>query len=215
MFCKFCGKEISDSSKFCEFCGESLSTDDKASENFNDSARWASICLQIAKKLTTIRNVWFNKNVELLESSSKKDGLDIKIKNRNLGGDGELAIKAFQLHTLIGILHLYIPQEKGSYFSDILFASVCGEYIEECLIFFGSYEEVSDDGATLVFRISSDVAKYITGSENPLVESVLISSNYIPLSLMTQISTAEAFQDYKNAKELSESLNDYFKKNKY
>lgn len=213
MICSRCNKEVADGSKFCKFCGNNLVSLNNNHFDFNDSSNWAVICLNLAKNLEKIRNEWFGQCVGILEYISKDKERDIEIKNRKLENECESALKAYQLFIITGILHYYIKPEKGKDFGDLLFAYVCGKELEDCLKYFDRYYEVENDGGTQLFRFSSDVAKYITGNESPLVEGVALGSSFTPFYLMTQLATVEAFRDEDKIEKISKSLNEYFEKN--
>ncbi|NVM54780.1 MAG: hypothetical protein HWN66_13845 [Candidatus Helarchaeota archaeon] len=168
---------------------------------------WSTTSLYISKGLEKLRRKWFDLCVKTLQESSSekgKDSLDIEVVNIRLGADADLAIKAYQLYLVSGFLakHAYISLSEGKDFADILWAQVCGTQIEECLAFFSRYHEVQSDGGTQLFRFSSDVAKYITGNEAPLFESMLIGQTVGALVGSVHILVASCFGDEKTVKKL-------------
>lgn len=175
---------------------------------------WSMISLNISKGLEDVRKTWFNSCVKVLQENSSKKGKDslaIKIVHIRLGGEANLAIKAFQLYLVSGFLsqHSYISPSKGKDFADILYAQVCGTQIVECLAFFSRYQEVLSDRGTQLFQFTSDVSKYITGNKAPLNESMLIMPN-IPLFVsLNHIVIANCFGDNKMVKKLKSDIEKY------
>jgi len=176
-----------------------------------DRKEWSMISLNISKELLDIRKTWFNSCVKILQeysSKKSKDSLDIKIVNIHLGGEADLAIKAFQLYLVSGFLsqHSYISPSKGKDFADIFYAQVCGTQIVECLVFFSRYQEVLSNRGKLLFRFTSDVAKYITDNKAPLTESMLITPT-VPLFIsLNHIVVAYCFGDNKMVKKLESNI---------
>ena len=172
------------------------------------------ISLNISKGLEDVRKTWFNSCVKVLQENSSKKGKDslaIKIVHIRLGGEANLAIKAFQLYLVSGFLsqHSYISPSKGKDFADILYAQVWGTQIVECLAFFSRYQEVLSDRGTQLFQFTSDVSKYITGNKAPLNESMLIMPN-IPLFVsLNHIVIANCFGDNKMVKKLKSDIEKY------
>jgi hypothetical protein len=166
------------------------------------------ISLNIAKGLEEVRKIWFDSCVKLLRESAKKNSLDIHLVTIRLGGEGDLAIRAYQLLLVSNCLakYTYIPPSQGKDFADILYAQVCGTKVETILSFLSRYHEVTDSG-TQLFRFSSDVAKYITGNESPLAESTLLASTLLPFAVMNHLVVASCFADDKTVKKLESELN--------
>lgn len=172
---------------------------------------WSMISFKISKGLEDVRKTWFNSCVKVLQENSSKKGKDslaIKILNIHLGGEADLAIKAFQLYLVSGFLsqHSYISPSKGKDFADILYAQVCGTQIVECLVFFSRYQEALSERGKQLFRFTSDVTKYITGNKAPLNESMLIIPT-VPLFVsLNHIVVANCFGDNKMVKKLESNI---------
>src|SRR3972149_8462386 len=167
--------------------------------------KWPAISADIAGGLEVVRKRWFETGVSFLEDATKGDKpLQIKIVCRTLGGEADSAIKAYQLLLTSGFLaqHSYIPRPDGKDFADILYAQVCGTNIRETMRYLERYIEVQQDRGTQLFRLASDIARYITGSEASLAESMILTS-IIPIYVdWTHMAVAYAFRDHNTLREL-------------
>lgn len=175
---------------------------------------WSMISFNISKGLEDVRKTWFNSCVKVLQENSSKKGKDslaIKIVHIRLGGEANLAIKAFQLYLVSSFLsqHSYISSSKGKDFADILYAQVCGTQIVECMAFFSRYQEVLSNRGTQLFRFTSDVAKYITGNKTPLNESMLIVPTISLFVSLNYSVIANCFGDNKMVKKLESDIEKY------
>ena len=65
----------------------------------------------------------------------------------------------------------------------------------DVLEFFGRYVKVADDGSAQLTRFTNDVAKYITGSEAPLLEMLLIAPSTVHLAWSNKLIIATHFKD--------------------
>lgn len=171
--------------------------------------KWSTISTDIAKGLEEVRKRWFETGVSLLEEARKGEKpLEIKIVCRTLGGEADFAIKAYQLLLTSGFLaqHSYIPRSEGKDFADILYAQVCETTVQETMLYLERYNEVQDDRGTQLFRLASDIARYITGSEAHLAESMILVST-IPIYVdFTHIVVAYAFGDQDTVRELQSKV---------
>ena len=176
----------------------------------DDSPRrenWYAIALDIAIGMEEVRDYWFAACVKSLQDMPRGEDVDsceIKVKNVHLGGEAELAAKAYQLRLASDCLaiHEYIPPRDGSDFVNILYNQVCGAQLEKCLPYVSRYNEVWYDGKR-IFRFNIDVASYITDHENPLAEAMYIGSILdLPFALANHEVVATAFGDVKTVKEL-------------
>jgi hypothetical protein len=137
---------------------------------------WVSLC--IAKELEEIRIDWFDSCVQLLQGVFGQDHyahLDLRTENTELGGEAELAIKAYQLYCTSGFLgqHSYVDPKEGRDFATLVYSQVCGTGLEDCLVYFRRYK---DDGvsAAQMRHFSSDVARYIAGDHGMVAGSAVI-----------------------------------------
>ena len=171
---------------------------------------WLEKSLCIAKGLEHLRKTWYNFGVKILQEqqTNGKDSPDIKLANINLGGDADLAIKAFQLYFVSWFIaqHTYIPRKNGKDFADILYSQVCGTQIEKCMEFLSRYYEVQSDVDMQIFRFVSDVAKYITENEAPLTESMLLGSTVPNFVANIHLIVAKCFDDEGTVKEIEAQL---------
>lgn len=172
---------------------------------------WGAISLRITQGLEEVRKTWFQACVDNFLETSKKgasEGPPIVVKRANLAGDAARASKAYQLYLVSGFLaqHGYIPPSQGRDFADILFAQVCGTELEQCLSFFGRYHEAQGDPGTQLFRFGSDISRYITGNDAPLVESMLAASTLPVFVAMSHMVVADAFADQGTVAQLQAKL---------
>ena len=79
---------------------------------------WSEIALNISRSMESVAEIWFAEAVQTLKESSSE------VKNTTLGGDGELALKAYQLFLSANFIasNGYISSDDGKDFADILFA---------------------------------------------------------------------------------------------
>ena len=172
---------------------------------------WAAVSLRIAKELQEFRKGWFEDCVGEVRRSSEKDESEadcLIIKHTELSGEALHACRAFQLYLISGYLaqHSYIPPSQGREFADLLSAHVCATELDKCDVFLRRYAEDGIDGGTTVFRFSADVARYITGKDEPLWESLVIGASVPLFGTITHIIVAEAFGDYATAARLADDL---------
>jgi len=172
---------------------------------------WAAISLRIAQGLEEVRKTWFQACVDNFREASEKsasEGPPITMKRANLAGDAGRASKAYQLYLVSGFLaqHGYIPPSQGRDFADILFAQVCGTELEQCLSFFARYHEAQADPGTQLFRFGSDISRYITGNDAPLVESMLVASTVPVCVALSHMVVADAFGDQRTVAQLQAKL---------
>jgi len=173
-----------------------------------DRSSWIHISNIITNKFADGREHWFSELILVLESTIKEKQSSIHIVNRKLNRESENTIKAYQLYLYSELManKKYIPPAEGEEFSDLLFAQVAGKDLENVLNIFKRYHEVANDRSTMLFRFSGDIAMYITESQAPLMESVLIGSTVPFLTIMSRLSIAESFSDYELIKELENSM---------
>ena len=163
---------------------------------------WSEIALNISKNADQIAHRWFKEAVEKLEDNS------LEVKNKKLGGEGDLAIKAYSLFISANFIasNEYIARSDGKDFADILFAYVCGNQIEEVLEFFERYYDA--DGGELIARFSGDVSSYIL--EEKLAFAVLfVGPTTIKLGLMINFSIAHYFGYDSKAREFAQKIENF------
>lgn len=171
---------------------------------------WDRIVFHISKELEYARNSWFRQCVitlkKGLEDLAKKADrpLEMQIVNTHLGGEADLAIKAYQLYLVSAFVaqKRYISPADGQDFSDLLYARVAGGQLDDVFTFWSSYREAETDSFMQTFRFASDVAKYIIGSDRPPMEGILIVPLVSPLAEYSCLAVTQAFGDDKTAKEL-------------
>jgi len=206
MFCSQCGKEAQEEAKFCSHCGVPV-----AFELNHDAemSSWTVTSQVIVKNLSKVRKAWFEQAMRMIQASGEK------IINDRLEGLADYALKGYQYFMVIGILHRYIPSEKGKNFSDILFTTICGSEMDEVLKYFSRYMEPGEDeGGQSLMRFCNDLARHITGNEHPLEAGLAVGEIAPPFILMTEISVADAFGDKEGVAKVQQGLDDLLAKNK-
>ncbi|CAD6490378.1 MAG: hypothetical protein KFBDDELM_00262 [Candidatus Argoarchaeum ethanivorans] len=159
-----------------------------------------------------VREDWFATCVKILQDRPREEDVILtrsEVKNVHLGGEAELAAKAYQLCLASDCLalHEYILRHEEQDFADILHSQVCGAQFEKCLAYLLRYKEVwSDSGGKRLFRFSIDVASYITDYESPVLETTHITKTLLTFAFSNHIVVASAFGDVKTVKELQERM---------
>ena len=163
---------------------------------------WGAISLRIARSLQELRERWFPVCVNGLRESQ------FKVRRAGLSGEADRATRAFQLYLVANYLsqHAYIPTSEGRDFADILFAQVCGTELGECLVPFSRYAGGETGGGTVLFRFSADIARYITGDDTPLLESMAVAEATLTFGILTHMIVADAFGDVDTVSELRAEL---------
>ena len=183
-----------------------------------DREAWPGICLQISQGFLEVQKVWFNNCVNRLSQAAEHaDFADHKIvlKRTELDGFAVRATTAYQLYVATTFLaeHQYVPVQHGKDFADLLFSQACGPQMPTCMRFFERYFEVAENPSTQLFRVCSDVSRYITDEEAPLVESTVIATLFPVLVHLTQMVVADAFGDQQAVAELQAQLDEYVRSN--
>ncbi|MDV2502757.1 MAG: hypothetical protein RX318_02230 [bacterium] len=166
--------------------------------------QWAIISTNIAVALEEVRRYWFNDCVEYLRTlrDTEKEHSHIEITNTELGGNADLAIRAYQLWVVSNMLaeKKYIPPDEGQDFADILYLQVGGTKIHNCMSYFERYKKAS--GGEQMTLLCADVAGYITEVVVGVdVIDLLALDNFFTLVETTQIVLAHAFGDEKTLSE--------------
>ena len=163
---------------------------------------WSAIALNISKNADDVANRWFKEAVQKLEENS------LEVKHKELGGEGELAIKAYLLFLSANFIasNGYISSDDGKDFADILFAYVCGNEIEEVLEFFRRYVEA--DSGELIARFSGDVSSYIL-EEKSAFAMLFLAPSTVKLGLMLDLCIAHHFGDESTSSEFAQKLKNF------
>jgi len=163
---------------------------------------WSEIALNISKSIESVGAIWFDKIIDKLIENSHE------IKNTTVAGDGELALKAYQLYLSVNFIasNQYISSENGKDFADILFAYVCGNKTNEILEFFGRYVD-TEDGDT-ISRFSIDISSYILGTKS-VMGLLLVSPSIIELGLMLDAHIAKHFGDESTSNKMNQKLQNF------
>ena len=172
---------------------------------------WHVISQSIASGLEAARKDWFQMCVEFLQridGKAHKYSWVPKVKNCNLGGEADLALRGFQIYLSSGFVanHDYIFKDERRDFIDILCDKVCGAGVAKALKYVSRYRRVEDDTYAQLFRISSDIARYITESEKPLAETKAVAMAVPDFVAMNQAVVAHAFGDLETIKEIKKKI---------
>ena len=164
--------------------------------------KWSEIALNISKSADDVAHLWFKEAVQKLKDNS------LEIKNNELVGEGELAIKAYLLFLSANFIasNEYIARSDGKDFADILFAYICGNQIEEVLEFFGRY--VDADGGELIARFSGDVSSHIL-EEKSAFAVLFLGPSTIKLGLMIDVYIAKYFGDESTSNLMHQKLQNF------
>ena len=155
-----------------ELRGETSFKKGKRERNDTDTApeQFGVTANTISTGLERVRESWFAKCVKAMEGNP-----DCTVRNRKLGGNADLAIKAFQLLKTVTVIadNQYVSRSDGPFFSDVVFAQVCGNDLERVMAFFNSYVNALNDTTSQITRFSVDVVAYISGKDSPDLTSML------------------------------------------
>ena len=188
-----------------ELRGETPFRNDKRGGKSADPKQFGVVAHTIAVGLERVRELWFAECVEVMEGNP-----DCAVVNRNLGGNADLAIKALQLLNTVTIIadKQYVSRSNGPFFSDILFAEVCGTGLERVMPFFNRYVSILNDKSAQLMRFSIDIVAYILGNDNPDMHDIVhIPPLYPAFVRCTWQMTAYGFGDPDIVKYCQEKLN--------
>lgn len=188
---------------------------DIINKNTLSELQWSAMCLNIGDGLASLRSAFFKDVFESFVAIQKHKEFegDIEIKNKNLGGKAELALKAYQVRQVIAILQAKQYIRPDSYYFDILLGYVCGTDTKGCLIFFERYSEVIDNKATMMLRFCGDIVSYIIGVHHAEAEiAVLRLNSLVEFSFYSEAVVATAFNDHIEANKIIKEAKDLLKK---
>lgn len=156
--------------------------------------------------LVEVRQSWFNSCVESLrlELAQQKD---VTILHARLEGNADCAIRAFQFYLITDFLgnHSYMTPQETKGFAVLLGQQVFGTKLKECKIYWNRYNDA--EGGQQANRFCDDIAKYITGIDSPLAETMFLFTRCFPqFFTITQISVANTFGDNKMVKALEDNF---------
>jgi hypothetical protein len=176
--------------------------------NKNTNDIWYRIAKKTSDGLATVREEWLKLCMQNLQAN---ENFRVKIINLNLGGQGELSLKAYQMliATDFIIKKRYIQKDEQKYFTETLQALVGGEDHEACLSYLDYYRK-NDEKSTQIFSLARDIMNYVSTEMQPVfIESGLLSTKVQLLDLYTRMQIAEVFRDSKTFRELRDELNDF------
>lgn len=158
--------------------------------------------IQLAAILTKVREHWFDLCVKDIEQFEiKHPERRVRVLNRALAGKADLALRAYQLigaGSFIQNRH-YIPKRAEEMYLDSLRVAVWGDNEPAIKDFFVHYYEalISRGEKPSRFRLSTDLACYITGAEPMAGEVLAILPMVLMFSGFTLGEIATAFSDEK------------------
>jgi hypothetical protein len=176
--------------------------------NANTQNIWYRIAKKTSNGLATVRDEWLKLCIQNLQAN---ENFRVKIINLNLGGQGELSLKAYQMLIAANFLAKkeYVPPNERKYFTETLQELVGGEDHEACLSYLDYYKK-NDEKSTQIFSLARDIMNYVSTEMQPVFfESGLLSTKVQLLDLYTRMQIAEVFRDSKTFRELRDELNEY------
>jgi hypothetical protein len=158
-----------------------------------------------------MREKWFGMCVGVLQDASKDPEADFSVVKSQLRGNGDAALRAFQVLSLLNYMaqKRYVPPEKGHIFADTLCALVFQDMEDECFDYFDRYSSRIEDVTTLGFSFNSDIAKYVTQSEDVLLPALALAPFTEFFVLQSHLVLADCFNDKKEAKAKMNALSNY------
>jgi hypothetical protein len=172
-----------------------------------DRSSWARISTVIATGLEVGRQDWCDLCVGFLEDANRRGIFSVPIRRRQFIGEGELAVKGFQLWAASNTLgkHQYIPRESGKEFADLLYSQVCGTRLPDVIGYLNRYHEVAGESQQLT-RFCLDVAENLTDESSAFIVSMGLVSMIRYLLVGTATCVATAFGDTATADRMQASL---------
>ena len=176
---------------------------------------WISITTVLAKDLEILGDNSFQRFVRMVEDLSTNDSFKEKepgfsVVHRTLGGEADLAIKAYELMSVSTALqrYHYIPKSKGTDFSTLLWSQVCGTKLKEVIKQAGVYYDfVKTDEDKLPGRVGLDITTYISGGNKAVVIIVpLLTAEVLTLGGLVQACVAAEFGDKSTAQDIESKL---------
>lgn len=176
---------------------------------------WEAVLSQLSSDLTEVRKEWFEGCVYILEYNVQKTGITYQARNRQLQGEGESIILAWQLQVIDSLIHRehnYISSSDSLSFMELLYKRVSGSAPRSGKGWKNMvrYGEILLDGSVQeawgVF--AADVAEFITGTRTSIGANGFLLS-LIPLfHKWTDIVVTNAFGDKKRTDILLSELLD-------
>lgn len=159
----------------------------------------ARVATELAGALAEVRKGWFRACVTGLEQASemaRQEGrpIDLRVVRRELGGEAEVAIQAFQLPLASDFIEKrsYLPARQRQDFDKLLLQAVCGPDAGKTLRYVAIHSGKPSEQLT---RVAFDVAHYISERESLKEGTFVLQVMLEKLVHLTRASVAAAFMD--------------------
>jgi len=167
---------------------------------FFKSAMLRGHAAAISKNFGKLRSLYFDFIVREIKI---KLGTDAAPDQMTLGGEADLALRAFQywLYLPFSIAHPYVSEEHYREFSGHLLMELSGKSQKAVEAYFFDFEGQRNNYADLIAHVALPIARTIT----PLLEfeALAITGNILPFfAIESQIAIAEQFSDKETATQL-------------
>jgi hypothetical protein len=166
---------------------------------------WPAICTTIAQGFEAQRQEFWSTLLRRIHlARTGNDPVVLPIVRRTLGGQAELALKAYQLYVASVTIghHEYISPADGHAFTHLLYVQVCGTALPQALRFVQSYREV--EHSVGLARLAGDIGDYIMGSHGDVrfyAFCLLPLDAFVTLSMVV---VCAAFNDLAEGQRLME-----------
>jgi len=172
------------------------------------------IAVHIARGLKYPRKVWFSAQVRAIQELREKHVKNLtspkKIAKSKLGGEAEIAIKAFQILCVGNFIRSqkYLGSARIDEFIDILCKRVCGNKKDDCILYIENLLEKRKESEIRYARFSGEIAEYIMNDEDVLIERELIRNTVDHLRIMNWNVVANFFKDNDTLRKLDSLLHE-------
>jgi len=170
---------------------------------------WLKISTEITRGFEADAKNFFQSVVRSIDECPPEargsDGL--RPVHRILGGNAEIAIKAYELSALSGLLDVmeYVPRAQGRDFCDLLFGQVCGSALSDILGRMHIEDSLNKDARAA--RFSGDITRYALDREMDSSGCIFVAMVIVPmlepvLQCHVGMTVAHAFGDALNFQSL-------------
>ncbi len=186
--------------------------------NHRDPKRddWLKISTAITAGFESDANLFFQAVVRTIDTCPLGEwpgGKVLRPVHRIIGGKAEIAIKAYELSALSGLLDAmkYIQRPQGHDFCDLVFGQVCGSALSDILGRIRIEDGLTKDARAA--RFSGDITRFILNMEMDNLGCILIATVIVPaLEPMFQchigMTVAQAFGDDLNFQSFKKQASD-------
>jgi hypothetical protein len=164
----------------------------------------------LADEFSKLRNDWYNNCLKFIEQNLIKDGTNINITLKPLGGIADLSIKAYQIYLTSYFIkkNNYVPEKLYQSFILLLGILVTGD---ESLSNIIEKYDIYDKGDYLrqVGELTGSISEYLVGHPDSLI-MVSITPFVKELIVTNQAIVADAFGDIQTVKKILISTKKYY-----